>query len=104
LLVVRLRESRTARRSRPRSDRREGPARAAYDVVVTEACSVVSQGATLTVVCPADWNGSGTVNSQDFFDFLAAFFAGDPSADFNSDGVVNSQDFFDFLTAFFAGC
>ncbi len=25
-------------------------------------------------------------------------------ADFNSDGSVNSQDFFDFLSAFFAGC
>jgi hypothetical protein len=25
-------------------------------------------------------------------------------ADFNSDGIVNSQDFFDFLNAFFAGC
>jgi hypothetical protein len=26
------------------------------------------------------------------------------AADFNHDGVVNSQDFFDFLAAFFAGC
>ena len=33
---------------------------------------------------------------------LALLFAGD--ADFNADGVISSQDFFDFLGAFFAGC
>ena len=53
----------------------------------------------MQVVAPGDWNGDGTVNSQDFFDFLTAFFASD--ADFNADGVTNSQDFFDYLTAFF---
>jgi hypothetical protein len=54
--------------------------------------------------CEADFNSDGNVNSQDFFDFLAAFFAGDMAADFNQDLTVNSQDFFDFLAAFFAGC
>src|SRR5688500_15733222 len=53
--------------------------------------------------CDADFNTDGVVNSQDFFDFLAAFFASRPTADFNRNGVVNSQDFFDFLAAFFAG-
>ncbi|MGE3108772.1 MAG: GC-type dockerin domain-anchored protein [Phycisphaerales bacterium] len=54
--------------------------------------------------CPGDFNGDGFVNSQDFFDFLVAFFSLAPSADFNNDGSINSQDFFDFLVAFFAGC
>ncbi len=49
-----------------------------------------------------DVNADLAIDSQDVFDFLTAFFAGD--SDFNADGATNSQDFFDFLTAFFTGC
>ncbi len=54
--------------------------------------------------CPTDFNTDGVINSQDFFDFLAAFFETSPAADFNHDDAVNSQDLFDFLAALFAGC
>jgi len=54
--------------------------------------------------CEGDFNADFVVNSQDFFDFLTAFFAGDPTADFNADGAIDSRDFFDFLDRLFAGC
>jgi hypothetical protein len=58
----------------------------------------------LNSFCPADFNCSDSVNSQDFNDFLAAFFSLSPSADFNHDTFVDSQDFFNFLAAFFTEC
>jgi hypothetical protein len=68
--------------------------------------SKAQQGrAYLFLSCPADLNADGLATSQDFFDFLTAYFTPEGGrADFNRDGAVNSQDFFDFLAAFFAGC
>jgi len=61
---------------------------------------------TLTCMsCPCDWDHSGSIGSQDFFDFLAGFF--NNNADYNTDGQTTSQDFFDFLNCFLAppvGC
>jgi len=59
---------------------------------------------SVQAICRADVNADGTVTSQDFFDFLVAFFNEDPAADFNQDQMINSQDFFDFIAAFFGGC
>ena len=63
---------------------------------------VRANGSVIATPCIGDWNSSGEVNSQDFFDFLTSFFAG--AADFNCSSTTDSQDFFDFLSAFFAGC
>lgn len=54
--------------------------------------------------CPADLTGDGTINTQDFIAFLAAWAAGEPLADWNEDGLINTQDFIAYLTAWAAGC
>lgn len=54
--------------------------------------------------CPADFDGSGIVNSNDFFAFLAAYGAAAVAADLTGDGTVNVNDFFAFLAAYQAAC
>ncbi|MBC7771792.1 MAG: hypothetical protein H7210_04810 [Pyrinomonadaceae bacterium] len=65
---------------------------------------VASFDFALTFHCPADFNVDGSVGSQDFFDFLTAFLAADPSADYTADSAISSEDFFAFLGYFFSPC
>ena len=54
--------------------------------------------------CPADLNGDGVVDADDFFLFLQLFADGDPAADINGDGVIDADDFFGYLGLFADGC
>jgi hypothetical protein len=51
--------------------------------------------------CDCEFDGTAGITSQDFFDFITAFFNLSASADVNHDGSITSQDYFDFLTCFF---
>ncbi|MCK6476165.1 MAG: S8 family serine peptidase [Phycisphaerales bacterium] len=54
--------------------------------------------------CPADFDGSGFLDSDDFDAFVAAFEAGDESADFDGSGFVDVEDYNGYVVAFEAGC
>lgn len=58
--------------------------------------------ADVPAACSGDWNHDQIVTSQDFFEFIQAFFSDD--ADFDGNDETTSQDFFEFLRAFFTPC
>ncbi|GIW74194.1 MAG: hypothetical protein KatS3mg103_0716 [Phycisphaerales bacterium] len=66
-----------------------------------DAFSILVDGAG---ACPADFDGSGTLDLFDFLAFQNAFDAGDPRADFDGDGSLTLFDFLAFQNAFDAGC
>lgn len=57
-----------------------------------------------TVRCPADFDGTGFVDTDDFTAFVLAFEAGTDDADFDGTGFVDTDDFTAFMLAFEAGC
>ncbi|MBK7403352.1 MAG: S8 family serine peptidase [Phycisphaerales bacterium] len=89
------------------------PAAGSWIVRVNAAAvNVGTQGYALVVsgevaepnLCIADFNGDGSVNTQDVLAFLNAWAAGQSSADINGDGNVNTQDVLAFLNLWNAGC
>ena len=68
------------------------------------AATVCGAPGNPTTCCPANFNQIDGLSIADIFDFLAAWFAGQPSADFNHIDGITIADIFDFLGAWFAGC
>lgn len=65
------------------------------------------EGTFTIACCPCDFDGTGIIDSSDFFAYLTAFLAGFSDADYNGDILVNTEDFFDFVRCYFstpAGC
>ncbi|MEZ6317756.1 MAG: GC-type dockerin domain-anchored protein [Phycisphaerales bacterium] len=60
--------------------------------------------ATPAPACPADLDGSGTLNLDDVNLFANAFAAGDLLADVDGNGVLNLDDVNTFALSFVAGC
>jgi len=54
--------------------------------------------------CPADLDGDGEVNTDDFFAFYDAWLAGEPLADWDDNGVIDTRDFVAYLNDWVAGC
>jgi hypothetical protein len=82
--------------------------RAEFDsgMISQNTAGTTTRSATVrgSLVCIADFNASGSITSQDIFDFLGAWFGGDLAADCNTSNTITVQDVFDFLNVWFTGC
>lgn len=58
----------------------------------------------IAATCPADFDGTGFVDTDDFDAFVRAFETGGLSADFDGSGFVDTDDFDAFVRAFETGC
>ncbi len=51
----------------------------------------------------SDCDHDGNISVQDIFTYLGWFFAQDPSADYNGSGTIEANDIFEFLNGWFVG-
>jgi Tol biopolymer transport system component len=77
-----------------------------YRIEAVTACgSALSDPTTITITpCPADFDGTGFVDTDDFDAFVAAFELGLDEADFDGSGFTDTDDFDAFVHAFELGC
>jgi hypothetical protein len=54
--------------------------------------------------CRANFDWSASVDVQDIFAFITAWFAQDPTADIDGIGGITVADIFAFLNGWLAGC
>jgi hypothetical protein len=73
--------------------------------LVRDACGAFpTDPATITVLAPSDYDGSGFVDTDDFTAFVLDFELGIDAADFDGTGFVDTDDFTAYVLAFEAGC
>ncbi len=75
-----------------------------YDCVVVSPCGTVTSVPATVAVCPADFDCSGFVDTDDYDAFVRAFELGGDDADFDASGFVDTDDFTSFVLAFQLGC
>ena len=56
------------------------------------------------ILCPADWDASGSLTVFDINAFVAAYSSSDPSADWDRNGVLNFFDTTAYIDDYNAGC
>ena len=70
--------------------------------VVLRGDGVACGADTCPDMCACDWNGDGTLDTEDISAFLEDFRMGD--ADFNHDGTTDREDLVAFLECYIHGC
>lgn len=75
-----------------------------FRCIVTNACASTTSTSAALIVCRADFDCSGFVDTDDFTSFVAAFELGTDDADFDETGFVDTDDFTAFVLAFESGC
>ncbi|HVU65445.1 MAG TPA: PQQ-dependent sugar dehydrogenase [Phycisphaerales bacterium] len=77
-----------------------------YICTLTSPCGMKDSPAIVVSIRDcfhADFNHDDEVDIQDIFDYLNAWFAGDPATDLNGDGQ-DTRDIFYFIDSWFQGC